>query len=188
VTESSDQYEASLLGRVQEGDDAAFTELLERYRALLLNFVYRLLGGDAATAEDVAQEAFVRAYQHAGEYRPDQGSVRTWLFALARHRAIDEVRRRRRHPTASLEAAPTPAAPPHQGVAEQSTAREVGTEIAAAVAALPEDQRTTVILTEYHGLSHAEVAAVLGSSEKSVESRLYRARQTLREKLRHLME
>lgn len=176
-----------MLRRVHRGEADAFTELLERYRRPLLNYAYRLLGGDAAAAADVAQEAFVRAYQHAGAFDPGRGTVRAWLFTLARRRALDELRRRRRHQTVPLESAPAPLSAADPGAAEQMAASETGREIATAVASLPEDQRTAVILSEYHGLAHGEIAAVLGCSAKSVESRLYRARQTLRGKLGHLL-
>jgi RNA polymerase sigma-70 factor (ECF subfamily) len=157
--------------------DAAFTELLARYRRPVLNFVYRLLG-NADDAEDVAQEVFVRAYRHWDEYDPRR-SVSTWLFAMARNAAIDRLRYRQRHPTAPLDASPEPSAE-----SREVETREIGAVIAAAIQTLPEDQRTAIILAEYHGLSYAEIAEVMRCSVKSVESRLYRAKAALRERLR----
>jgi RNA polymerase sigma-70 factor (ECF subfamily) len=108
------------------------------------------------------------------------------LFALARNAAIDHLRWRKRHPTEPIERVPQLATP--SGTAEEVAAREIGKEIAAAVAKLPEDQRNALVLAEYHGMSYAEIAEVMHCSEKSVESRLYRAKQTLRGSLRHLLE
>jgi len=170
----ADAQDPALVARTLAGDDAAFDELLARYRKPVLNFAYRLLG-DATEAEDVAQDAFVRAYRHLADYHPRR-QFSTWLFAIARHAAIDRLRYRQRHPTAPLAAAPEPAASPRYD--------DLGEHIAAAIAGLPEDQRTAIVLAEYHGLSHAEIAGVMDCTEKSVESRLYRARAALREKLR----
>jgi len=157
--------------------DAAFEDLLARYRRPVLNFVYRLLG-DAAEAEDVAQEVFVRAYRHFGELDPRR-EASPWLFTLARNAAIDRLRYRQRHPTEPLDSAPEPAS-----VSREVETRELGDQIAAAIQSLPEDQRTAVVLAEYHSLSYAEIAEIIDCSVKSVESRLYRAKATLREKLR----
>lgn len=175
----ADDHDQSLVRRIQAGAAAAFDELLARYRKPVLNFVYRLLG-DAAEAEDVAQDTFVRAYRHIHDYRP-QVKVSTWLFAIARNAALDRLRYRQRHPTESL--AGVVAASLARGPAAEAQANELGTQIAAAVATLPADQRTAIVLAEYHGLSYAEIAAIMDCSVKSVESRLYRAKATLREKL-----
>ena len=172
-----------MANQASEQNDAAFAELLARYRQPVLNFVHRMLG-DATEAEDVAQEVFVRAYRHWGEYDPRR-KLSTWLFALARHAAIDRLRYRQRHPAEPLP--DTVAANPVRGPAAEVAAKELGDIIAAAIQSLPEDQRTAVVLAEYHDFSHAEIAGVMRCSEKSVESRLYRARQTLREKLAYLL-
>jgi RNA polymerase sigma-70 factor (ECF subfamily) len=166
-----------LVERLQRGEEAAFDELLSRYKHPVINFCYRLLG-DAGDADDVAQEVFVRVYQRIGDYRP-RGKFTTWLFAMARNACIDRLRYRKRHPTESLENAPEPA----------TTAQydDAGEHIAAAIAELPEEQRTAIVLAEYHDLSYAEIAGVMKCSEKSVESRLYRAKHTLRQKLAHLL-
>ena len=176
--------DALLIQQLQAGQAGAFDELMGRYQRPVLNFVYRLLG-DAAEAEDVAQEVFVRVHQRLGTYQPP-ARFSTWLFALARNAAIDHLRWRKRHPTDPLDEVSEPSA--GRSVTEEVHGHEVGDQIAAAVAQLPEEQRTAVILSEYHGMSYAEIAAVLRSSEKSVETRLYRAKQTLRQRLRHLLD
>lgn len=170
--------DSSVVERLQAGEDAAFDELMQRYRLPVVNFCYRMLG-DAGDADDVAQDVFVRVYRNIGSYRP-RTRFSTWLFALVRNACIDRLRYRQRHPTEPLETAPEPATAPHYD--------DVGEHIAAAIAELPEDQRTAVVLAEYHDLSYAEIAGVMKCSEKAVESRLYRAKQTLRERLKHLLD
>lgn len=172
--------EAELVARARQGDDAAFGALLAQYQRPIIQFAWRVLG-NTADAEDVAQETFVRAYRHLADYdarRP----FSTWLFALARHGAIDRLRWRQRHPVEPLPAdAPLP--DPAGTAPGEVQNRELGAAIAAAVQELPEEQRTALVLAEYEGLSHADISAVMDSSEKAVESRLYRARQALRAKL-----
>jgi RNA polymerase sigma-70 factor, ECF subfamily len=173
--------DSQLIERLQRGEDAAFDELLSLYQHPVINFCYRLLG-DAGDADDVAQDVFVRVYQRIGDYRPG-GKFSTWLFALARNACIDRLRYRKRHPTEPLDGAPEPAT-----VSHETEAREIGEHIAAAVSELPEDQRTALVLAEYHGMSYVEIADIMRTSEKSVESRLYRAKQTLRQRLAFLLE
>jgi RNA polymerase sigma-70 factor, ECF subfamily len=181
-----DQPEATLIEQARAGDEAAFAELMRRYKRPVVNFVYRMLG-DAAEADDIAQEVFVRVYQHIGSYRPRM-KFSTWLFTLARNAVIDQLRWRKRHPTESLELIERSAASTEAGVVEQVATREIGEHIASAVATLPEDQKTALILAEYNGLSYDEIAQIMRCSEKSVEARLYRAKQTLRGKLRFLIQ
>lgn len=169
-----------LLEQLRAGDEAALAELMRQYRHPIVNFCYRLLG-HAGDADDVAQETFVRCYQARHRLRPG-AKLSTWLFTIARNLCLDRLRYRKRHPTEALENAPEPAA-----ISNEVGNREVSAAIAAAVVQLPEDQRTVVVLAEYHGLSYAEIAAIMQCSAKSVEGRLYRAKQTLREKLLPLL-
>jgi RNA polymerase sigma-70 factor (ECF subfamily) len=187
--EPSQQTDFDLVTRFQAGEAAAFDELMRRYKHPLLNFVYRLLG-DAVEAEDVAQDVFVRAHQHLGAYkiRSAEAKLSTWLFTLARNAVIDRQRWRQRHPVESIETVSDPALPTAPDAARQASDREIGQHIATAVAALPEDQRTALTLAEYQGLAYAEIAQVMNCSEKSVEARLYRAKQTLRKRLAFLLE
>ena len=191
--QTNEPTDFELVAEIQSGHEAGYDELMGRYKRPVLNFVYRMLG-DAAEAEDVAQEVFVRAYQKLGNYRPET-KFSTWLFTLARNAAIDRLRWRKRHPTEPLDAPTGPdgivAANHIRGkgdVVQEASAHEIGTHIAAAVAELPEEQRTAFILSEYHGQSHAEVAAIMRCSVKSVETRLYRAKQFLRRRLEFLLD
>jgi RNA polymerase sigma-70 factor, ECF subfamily len=179
-----EQPDSEVIRQIQSGDESAFDELMGRYKRPVVSFIFRMLG-NADDADDVAQEVFVRVYQKLDTYRPET-RFSTWLFAMARNAAIDRLRWRKRHPTESMEAESS--LPAVTGTAEEVESREIGTLIAAAVAELPEDQRTALILAEYQGMSHAEIAAVMRCSEKSVESRVYRAKQTLRRGLRPLLE
>jgi RNA polymerase sigma-70 factor, ECF subfamily len=179
-----EQPDSELVQQICASDAAAFDELMRRYKRPVVNFVYRLLG-NPEDAQDVAQDVFVRVYQNIDTYRPET-RFSTWLFALARNAAIDRLRWRKRHPAEPLDSVPQLMA--SSGTAEEVAVREIGEEIATAVAKLPEDQRVALVLAEYQGLSSAEIAGVMRCSEKSVESRLYRAKQTLRGWLGHLLE
>lgn len=166
--------------RAQRGDESALDELLQRYRDPVFAFVYRLLG-HAANTEDVAQETFVRAFQNIGRFHFRRGArFSTWLFQLARNAALDELRRQQRQPRATLEPGALEPADTAPDAARQLIHRELGEAIARAVATLPEDQRTALVLTEYHGLPAAEVARVLDCSARGAEARLFRARQAVR--------
>ena len=166
-----------LLEQLRAGDEAALAEVMRQYRHSIVNFCYRLLG-NAGEADDVAQETFVRCYQARHRLRPG-AKLSTWLFTIARNLSLDRLRYRKRHPTEPLETAPEPVT-----ISDDVSNREIGMAIATAIAQLPEDQRTALVLAEYHGLSYAEIAEIMKCSGKSVEARLYRAKQTLRAQLR----
>ena len=181
----------ALVAQIKAGDESAFDQLMARYKRPILSFVYRLVG-DAIEAEDVAQDVFLRAYQSIRKpaFRQTSSMFSTWLFQVAHNAALDCLRRRKRHPAGSFaelddngeSVAGTGRTPP-----EEVAASETGEQIAAAVALLPEEQRVALILFEYDDLSCAEIADVLQCSLKSVEARLYRARQFLRTRLQSLL-
>lgn len=173
----------SAVEKAQLGHEDALADLLQRYREPIFAFVFRSLGG-SVQAEDVAQETFVRAFQNIGSFRfRNSARFSTWLFQLARHAALDELRRQRRRPTLSLDEFVREPATAEANAADQMIHHELGEAIGKAVAALPEDQRTALVLTEYHGQSAQEVARVLGCTVRGAESRLFRARQAAREQL-----
>jgi|APTNR8051073442_1049403.scaffolds.fasta_scaffold00025_76 RNA polymerase sigma-70 factor (ECF subfamily) len=179
MSSESDPDQATV-ERARQGDDAALGELLQRYREPVHAFAYRLLNGHP-NAEDVAQETFVRAFQHLADFRFGRGArFSTWLFQLARHAALDELRRQQRRPQLNLDEQAREPIAPGPDAAHQLMHRELGEAIAQAVARLPEDQRTALVLTEYHAQSAAGVAGVLNCSVRSAEARLFRARQTVR--------
>ena len=175
--------------RFQSGDEQAFDELMARYKLPVVNFVYRILN-DVGEADDVAQEVFVRVYRHGRRFKADGKSrFSTWLFQIARNQSLDVLRRRKRRPVETRDMcdggdhSPMYAGPSADG---ELSNKEIGEAVARAVADLPEKQRTVVICAEYHGMSHAEIAGVMDCTVKSVESRLARARQVLRQTLSFL--
>ncbi|MBU4198502.1 MAG: sigma-70 family RNA polymerase sigma factor [Verrucomicrobia bacterium] len=181
-----------IVEQVKAGDDRAFDALMARYKRPVINFVCRLIG-NASEAEDLAQDVFVRAYQNIRKpgFHQTTGAFSTWLFQVARNAAIDCLRRRKRRPTESLttlEEDGENLAVTARTADREIAVKEIGEQIAAAVALLPEDQKTAVILSEYENLSYVEIAAIMKCSVKSVESRLYRAKQFLRDRLRDLLE
>lgn len=179
------ELDRECVGRAQAGDEAAFTELMGRYKGPILNFVFRLTG-DAAAAEDIALDTFVRAYRNLDRFsfRKPGDRFSTWLFQLARNAAIDALRQRQRRPTQTLEAAPArELEEPRADPAAQADLKEREALVMAALAELPDDQRTVLVLSVYDDLSYAEIAAVMETTVKSVEARLYRARQSLRARL-----
>jgi RNA polymerase sigma-70 factor (ECF subfamily) len=184
------EEDRGLVERMRAGDEGAFGILLNRYQRPVINFLYRMLGS-AEDAHDAAQEVFVRVYRGANRfaYRTARDRFSTWLFQVARNVAIDHLRRRRpEEPLDSASPADLARAVAPGTPATDAAAHEIGDRIAAAVAELPEDQRTALVLAEYHDLPNGEIANVMRCSVKSVESRLYRAKRFLRKQLRHLLE
>lgn len=189
---SQDNKDWSLVERIKTGDDQAFGTIMARYKRPIFCFVYRMIG-DTEDAEDVAQDVFVRAYQSIRKpaFRQMKAEFSTWLFQVARNATLDCLRRRKRHPVeflAAMDDNGESIADDGRTAHEESTAKEIGEQIAEAVACLPEDQRIVFILLEYEHLSYSEIATILKCSQKSVETRLYRARLSLRQRLMHLLE
>jgi RNA polymerase sigma-70 factor (ECF subfamily) len=183
VSEATDEH---LMGRVQQGDDAALGALMGRWEIPLKRFLYRMLL-NADEAGDLAQETFVRVYQRRASFR-EGARFSSWILTIAANLARNRRRWWRRHPVVSLDGSPPddggraawePAdfAP---GAAAQLQSSERANAVRAAVAALPHDLRVAVVLAEFEDKSHAEIAAVLACSAKAVEMRLYRARERLR--------
>ena len=184
--------DATLMLRVKRGDRAAFEELVARYRQPVLNFVFRTLP-DATEAEDLAQGVFVQVWKSAARYEPS-AKFTTWLFTIARNLCLNEFRRRSRHPADSLDA------PAHAGtdeprghsvedkrvVAASDTLLngELESKVAEAVAALPENQRTALLLWQRDELAYEDIAKVLGCSLSAVKSLIHRARETLKARLK----
>lgn len=178
--------DAALMLRVQQGDLAAFEALVERYKQPVFNFVLRILH-DPDEAEDIAQQVFVQAWKAAGRYRV-ASRFSTWLYTIARNLSLNELRRRGRHRTESLDAPPdgreseTPAPEDARqvGVAEEVLLGELERKIEEALAALPEAQRTALLLFREKDLSYEEIAEVLGCSVAATKSLIHRARTSLK--------
>jgi RNA polymerase sigma-70 factor (ECF subfamily) len=185
----ADRADAAAMTRLRDGDDLALNELMARWQQPLANYLARFCGNEA-TALDLAQETFVRVYEARARYDA-RGKFATWLYTIAGNLARNAHRWQQRHPTVSLDAPtdehggtlathlPDPKSAPDAS-AEQA---ERASAVRAAISELPEDQRAIVLMSEYEDRPHGDIAAVLGCTAKAVETRLYRARQTLRERL-----
>lgn len=169
--------EADWIARAQAGDKAAYGELVGQYQRLLVSVAYRQ-GLDLAEAEDVAQEAFVRAWLALPRYKPSVGSWRAWLCRIAINLAIDFHRRKR--PQVDLDDAIPDGG---TGPAEQAEKEMRAKMVRQALAQLPPASRAALILCEYEGLSYAEIATALDIPMGTVMSRLNYARRRLRELL-----
>jgi RNA polymerase sigma-70 factor (ECF subfamily) len=173
--------ERELVAQAQHGSDEAFTELVEAYQTHVYNLCYRMLG-EAESAEDAAQETFLRAFQHLQRYdhaRP----FGTWLLSIAAHYCIDRLRRRRFSFTSfdkdddgyALEL-PDPAAPSPE---LETVRREQRAQMQGFLQKLNSVDRAAIVLRYWHDCSEAEIAAALNLTVSAVKSRLHRARREL---------
>jgi len=174
--------ESLLIKQAQMGDRWAFSELVRRHRTGVVNVVYRMCG-DAALAEDAAQECFIRAWQHLHSYRP-QSAFRNWLYRIATNCAISELRRSK--PVVDVDDLPLP--DDRRGPEAGAEQRERAAAVQAAILALPPAGRSTLILREYEGLSYRDIAETLDIPIGTVMSRLNYARRRLRDALAGYME
>ena len=176
--------------RLAAGYDAALNDLMERHATPVFHFLCRRLGNED-DANDLAQETFVRVFRARARFRTDE-KFSTWLYTIAANLARNHFRWRSRHLNVSLEAespeteqtlgSTLPANEPAPN--EQALAAERAAAVRGAVGKLPDDLREAIVLCEWEERRVAEVAAILGTTPKAVESRLYRARQILRERLK----
>ena len=176
--------------KVKAGDAAAFEYLVQKYHSSVINTFSRFLG-DRREAEDLAQQVFVQVFRSAHRYRPT-AKFSTWLFTIVHHLALNEIRRRSRHPAHSLDepiqagdeeftrqVADPRATAPDTGALE----KELEERVRAAIDALPATQRIALILLRYESMNYEEICAVMRCSMSSLKSTLHRARLTLRLRL-----
>ena len=187
--------DAALMLRVKQGDAAAFTQLVEKYKQPILNLVWRTVR-DETEAEDITQNVFVQAWKSAPRYQAT-AKFSTWLFTIARNLCLNEFRRRSRHPAESLDQMRDDSddQPLFQVVDKRiASAQEVllrgelELKVDAAIDALPESQRVALALCRQEELSYEEIAKVLGCSLSATKSLIHRARETLKTKLKPYLQ
>jgi RNA polymerase sigma-70 factor (ECF subfamily) len=190
----ADASDLSLVRRVQRGDKGAFDALVLKYQHKLVKLVMRYVR-NAAEAEDIAQEAFIKAYRALPQFRGDSAFY-TWLYRIAINTAKNAVVSRDRSPIeydldrntgeesfdmqARMKDAETP-----EGLVLTD---EIRATVNAAIEALPEDLRTAIVLRELEGLSYEEIAAAMDCPVGTVRSRIFRAREAIDRRLREVFE
>ncbi len=186
--------DVALMLRVQAGDQDAFPELFRRLSPRVLQFTRRLVGSEAQ-AEEVTQDVFVQVFRFRHRYRP-QSRLSTWVFTIATNLCLNELRRPERRLRVDLwdrrnedDRAEGPSLPdrdaptPEQG----ASTRELSRQLEAAVAELPPKQRAALLLSRVDGLAYRDVAQALGCTEGAVKALLFRATQTLKQRLRDFL-
>jgi RNA polymerase sigma-70 factor (ECF subfamily) len=177
VEERPDE-DAALMRRVALGDQTAFASLYDRYHRSVARFTHRFVG-DAARAEELTQDIFVKLYRHAARYRPT-ARFKTFLFKVAANHCLNEVRKseyRVAHVRDEAEEGrplemPAPESESPHRAAE---GRELEAEVAAAMARLSDRERTAFALCRFEGMAYRDIAEVLSASESAVKSLIHRA-------------
>jgi RNA polymerase sigma-70 factor, ECF subfamily len=186
-----DPPDEALMLRYQQGDRAAFAQLVRRHQAPLYNFALRQVRVPQV-AEDVVQESFVRVVQNAADFK-HEARFTTWVYTITRNLCIDHLRKRalRKHPSldeSSGEEGDGPTlgektADPHASVEREATGTELKERIARAVDTLPDEQREVFLMREIANLPFKEIAEITGVPENTVKSRMRYALERLQEHL-----
>jgi RNA polymerase sigma-70 factor, ECF subfamily len=190
----ADTSDLSLVRRVQRGDKGAFDALVLKYQHKVVKLVMRYVR-NPAEAEDVAQEAFIKAYRALPQFR-GESAFYTWLYRIAINTAKNAVVSRDRSPVEfDLDAQNSDEAYDMQGRLKDSETPEglvltdeIRSTVNSAIDALPEDLRTAIVLRELEGLSYEEIAAAMGCPVGTVRSRIFRAREAIDRRLREVFE
>lgn len=185
-----DDSDESLMLRYRDGDVRAFEVLVNRHRKAIYNFILRFVR-DAAQAEDVLQDTFLRVIKGADAYEK-QAKFTTWLFTIARNLCVDAARRGKHRKAASLDAPVGDedgaalidlVAGGDAGADKQAISRELGVRLKKAIESLPDEQREIFLLREVSDLQFNEIAQIVGCPENTVKSRMRYALEKLREAL-----
>lgn len=187
--EEREDDDVVLMRRIAEGDEAAFRTLMRRHLAAAVRTAVRILGS-ADRADDAAQEAFIRVWKHAPDWRPPEdgvdaanrrlGKFSTWFYRILLNLCLDEKRKK---PFAALDDAPEQAADARLQPEELLAQRELAQRVRQALDTLPERQRAAFVLCFYEGFSNQEAADAMGIGIKALEALLVRARRSLRDLL-----
>jgi RNA polymerase sigma-70 factor, ECF subfamily len=191
---SADVSDLSLVRRVQRGDRGAFDALVLKYQHKLVKLVMRYVR-NPAEAEDIAQEAFIKAYRALPQFRGDSAFY-TWLYRIAINTAKNAVVSRDRSPIEyDLDRNNTEESYDMQGRMKDSETPEalvltdeIRSTVKAAIDSLPEDLKTAIVLRELDGLSYEEIAATMDCPVGTVRSRIFRAREAIDRRLREVFE
>lgn len=181
---AADESDERLMLRFRGGDARAFEVLVSRHRTPVYSFLVRLTG-DRARAEDLCQDAFLRVVKASATWE-ERATFKTWLFTIARNLASDEARRNVFRRTDDLDAEGGAAATEPSGDPSPdrvAASAELRPKLEAALAALPAEQREVFLLREHAGLRFPEIAAVTGTPENTVKSRMRYALEGLRQRL-----
>jgi RNA polymerase sigma-70 factor, ECF subfamily len=183
-------FDAELMLRVKEGDGASFGILLQKHRLSVVHFLYRMVQNQAV-AEELAQEVFLRVYRSRSTYEPT-AKFTTWLFRIATHLALNALRdgkneRLQDRLDDDSSAMPVRQVSDTRPSVEQRMVYQVRLdEIRQAIGALPDKQRAAVLMHKYEEMEYSQIARVLTCSESAVKSLLFRAYETLRQRLAHM--
>jgi RNA polymerase sigma-70 factor (ECF subfamily) len=190
---SEAQVDQMLVERVQKGDKRAFDLLINKYQHRIISLVSRYVG-DQADAMDVAQEAFIKAYRAIDRFRGDSAFY-TWLYRIAINTAKNWlVARKRRPPATDIDAADAEQYDIESRLKEQGTPEnellreEIKQTVYDAIADLPEDLRTAIMLREMEGMSYEDIAVTMECPIGTVRSRIFRAREAIDQKLKPLLD
>jgi len=194
VTSDEAVSDVDVMLRVKTGDETAFAYLVQKYRRPMVGFMYRFCH-NPSTAEELAQEVFLRVYRSRTSYEPS-AKFTTWLYRIATNLAVNHARdTRHERPENTLrldepdqETGTTPdLAADSLSAEEQILKRERLATIRSKVNALPERQRVAVIMHKFQQMDYREIAGVLKLSESATKSLLFRAYETLREQLKEFV-
>jgi RNA polymerase sigma-70 factor (ECF subfamily) len=187
--ESSKSSDGDLLRALARGDQTALASIYDRYRLILFGLVMRILH-DRAEAEEVLQETFLQVWRRAGDFDEARGRAFTWLVTIARSRALDRLRASASRGRVASEAAQMPRDEVGDA-AEDALRSEQGKVVREALAELPSEQRQTLLLAYFEGLTQTEIAARLGDPLGTVKTRMragmIKLREVLRDKLGNSM-
>jgi RNA polymerase sigma-70 factor (ECF subfamily) len=193
-TSPRDETDEALMAALAAGSHAAFEELLTRYETALITFCYSFTR-ERQSAEDMAQETFLRVFRNAARYKPI-ARFSTWLYKIAANLCINELKKGKLRPKVSLQETLggdpdgskllSRLASGQEAPLTEVEQQEASRLIHDAIQLLPDDQRTTLVLVEYHHMPYQEIADVLGVTVSAIKMRVKRARETLRHTLRFL--
>ncbi|MDZ4815645.1 MAG: sigma-70 family RNA polymerase sigma factor [Verrucomicrobiota bacterium] len=188
-------HDTQLMIKVQKGDLRSFEVLVDKHKNAVVGTIYKMLG-DVSEAEDVAQHVFIQIYKAAPRYEP-KAKFTTWMYTIVRNLSLNEIRRRGTHKLQSLQAMEDPADDTAPIQLEDVTAKnpsielghqELEDKIQLALNDLPESQRLALVLRRYDDMSYDDIAKVLKCSVSATKSIIFRARETMKEKLKPYLQ